>query len=113
MKLLITSKGSNFLDPFDIIFGRCEYFILYNSELNTFKAIKNDAKNLEEGAGIDAAQVVMDLNVDVLLTGRLGPKARRKIEDSDIKVHFVEGETVADVVEEYKKSIQLSSWRSK
>lgn len=109
MKILITSHGSNFLDGFDFRFGRCEYLIIYDTELNIFNSIKNEAKALEVGAGEEVAKKVKDLKVDLVLTGRLGPKARKIIRKLNIEVQFVEGETVAEVVKDYQSTLKKVS----
>ena len=109
MKILITSKGNNFLDAFDIRFGRCDYFILYDTELNIFKAIKNNEKEVEQEAGVKASQRLLELKPDVVLTGRLGPKARMCFEENNVEVCLLKGNTVAEVVEKYKEEKKYAS----
>jgi len=41
MKIAITSIGAKLEDKVDPRFGRCHYFILFDTETNKFEAIEN------------------------------------------------------------------------
>lgn len=73
-------------DPIDPRFGRCEYFIIINPATMAFEAIENSSAALSGGAGIQAAQLVADKSVDVVLTGRCGPNALNAFKAAGIKV---------------------------
>ena len=75
MKLCITSSGQNLDDTIDPRFGRCQYFIMVDSESMRFEAIQNPAISAGGGAGIQAAQLVANQGAEVVLTGNVGPNA--------------------------------------
>ena len=56
-------------------FGRAPYFLLYNSEEKNSSVIDNAAASAHGGAGIKAAQTLVDNKVDALLTPRCGENA--------------------------------------
>lgn len=105
MKIAITSSGDNFESAMDLRFGRCKYFAMYDTETKKYEFIDNIAAQSEQGAGIAAAQNVIKMNTDVLLTGRLGPKALQVIENTGITTKFYDSGSVAEVVYQYMKSI--------
>ncbi len=59
----------------------------YNTEDSSYEFIKNAAATSPGGAGIQAAQTVVDLKVDVLLTPRCGKNAADIILGSNIKIY--------------------------
>lgn len=103
MKVIITSTGDSKHAMSDMRFGRCAYFAVYDLESNTYEFFENDAIHSSHGAGIGAAQKIQDLNAKVVLTGRLGPKAKQVLDASSIKGFRIQDTKVEDAVEAYKK----------
>ncbi len=104
MKVVITSTGKDFEAAMDTRFGRCAYFAIYDSNTKKYTFVENTAGQSEQGAGIAAAQDVLKIGADALLTGRLGPKAKQVIESSPLKTVFYESGTIAEVVYEFMKT---------
>lgn len=103
MKIAISSVGKEGQDLFDARFGRCEYFQIYDTESNEVKVIENKGKTSGGGAGIAAAQQILDEKVDIVITGNLGPNAFLIIEKADIQTLRAESGTVLSVLEKYQK----------
>lgn len=87
MKIAVTSSGQGMNDLLDPRFGRCSYFLLYDSETKTIKAVENKGQFSGGGAGIAAAQQIIDEGVQVVITGNMGPNAFSLMESSEIKVY--------------------------
>ncbi len=87
MKLGISSMGKDINSILDERFGRCNYFIIYDTEDSSVKVIENKGKISGGGAGIAAAQQIIDEGVDVVITGNLGPNAFNLFTNSQIKVY--------------------------
>lgn len=102
MKVIISSQGHHEDDLVDVRFGRCAYFAVWDSNTNTFEFIENKGKSSDHGAGLAAAQQVIDLNGDALLSERLGPKAFRVLDQSGIHLYKCHGMTLRDAVERLK-----------
>ncbi len=103
MKICITAKA-NSLDAFmDLRFGRCPYFIIVDLETMRFEAIPNIASDVTSGAGIQAAQIIANKGVKVLITGNIGPNAPQALSAAGIKVFTGVTGTVKDAIEKYKK----------
>lgn len=87
MKVAITSKGPELSSQTDPRFGRGAYIIIIDSESKEFEAIDNSANvNAFKGAGIQAATLVAEKKVDVLMTGHCGPNAFKTLDAVGIKV---------------------------
>lgn len=78
-------------------FGRSEYFLLYNSEECRKILIKNPYCKICGGAGIQAAQFLIEKDVDVLIVGQVGTNAYVILESAGIKVIY-QGEKTAEAV---------------
>jgi len=76
VKVAVTSLGESIESPVDQRFGRTRYFVLVDTETEAWK-VHNNAQNLEaaQGAGIQAAQSVIELGAEAVVTGHCGPKA--------------------------------------
>jgi predicted Fe-Mo cluster-binding NifX family protein len=89
MKIAATSTGPDLDAAIDSRFGRCAYFVVLDSASGDLEATPNPFLDATGGAGTQAAQWVLGQDVDVLLTGRCGPKAAAVLNDAGIRV--VEG----------------------
>ena len=52
MKIAITSTGPKLEDKVDPRFGRCRYFILFDTDTNKFEALENTGAQGMGGVGI-------------------------------------------------------------
>ena len=102
-KICVSSSGADLDSPANPRFGRCEYFIIVDSETMEFKAISNEAAMAAGGAGIRAAQTVAAEGVEVVITGAVGPNAHPALKDSGISIFTGTFATVRSAVEEYNK----------
>lgn len=108
MKILITSKGMTKESMVDNRFGRAEYFVIFNDETNEYDGIENSAKIENSGAGVKASQLTIEMKIDCVITGSLGPKAYSIISETGIKAYKnIEG-TLEENIEAYKNG-ELSS----
>ena len=103
MKLCVTSSGRSLEDTVDPRFGRCQYFILVDSESMEFEAIQNPAMSAGGGAGTRAGQLVADKGAEVVLTGNVGPNAFNTLQAAGLKIVVgLSGSTVGQAIERFK-----------
>lgn len=103
MKLVISSMGPHNTDSVDPRFGRARFFILFDSETGSFDSHDNSEQvDAPQGAGVQAAQLVVELGAEALLTGHCGPKAFQVFAESNIQVYSGFEGTVQDAVEAWK-----------
>ena len=68
-------------------FGRTPYFLIYDIETKESIFLDNGAVASTGGAGIKAAQTIVDHNVSVLLTPRCGENAAAVLKAAEIKIY--------------------------
>lgn len=90
MKLAITSEGNNINAKLDARFARSQYWYIYDTEKKDGYFFDNSENiDVEHGAGIKAASKLLELQIDALITGDIGPKAKSTLKD---KVAIYKGE---------------------
>lgn len=106
MKICLTSTGDSLESKLDFRFGRCGYFIFMDTETGEFESIENSAESASHGAGIQAAQVVMEKKPDAVITGNIGPNASSVLSTAGIKVYaFTSFEgTVTDALKAFREN---------
>jgi len=104
MKIAVSAAGMTMQDQIDPRFGRARYFIVFDTDTNHAKAHDN-TQNLHaaQGAGIQAAETVVRLDAQVVLTGNVGPKAFRALEAAGTKVYLCDQGSVADAVRKFQE----------
>ena len=102
MKIAVTATGDNLDAVVDPRFGRCAFFIVVDTETETFEALENAAAGAAGGAGIQAGQRVADARAEAVLTGNVGPNAFRTLSGLGLKVYTGVTGTVKEAVEQFK-----------
>lgn len=103
MKVAITSQGPEMNSAIDLRFGRAKYFIVVDTETDDSAAHDNTQNlNAVQGAGIQAGRNVIDLGVEAVITGNVGPKAFATLQAGDVKMYIGAGGTVGDALEKFK-----------
>jgi len=102
MKIAVSSMGENLDAKIDPRFGRCQYFLIVDSETMNFEAISNKNAMATGGAGIQAAQTVVGKDVKVVITGNVGPNAFQTLSAAGIKIITGASGSVRNAVEKFK-----------
>lgn len=107
MKVAVTANGRDLDAPASPIFGRCTTYILVDTETMHYEAIPNPALSAGGGAGVQAAQFVVERGAHAVVTGNVGPNAFGVFQAGGIPVYLFKGGTVRQAVEACKEG-QLS-----
>ncbi|MDD5622941.1 MAG: NifB/NifX family molybdenum-iron cluster-binding protein [Actinomycetota bacterium] len=102
MKVAITSSGPTLQSNVDPRFGRCPYYIIYETEDGSFKAVENKSSLAAGGAGIQAGQNISDMKVEAVVTGNVGPNAFRVLSAASIKIYSGATGSVKDAIDKFK-----------
>ncbi len=102
MKICITSCGKTLDSAIDFRFGRCAYFIFYDTETASFTAEENNSAQFQGGAGIQSAQLAASKEVKAVLTGNVGPNAYQTLNAAGIEIYTGVSGTVKEAIEQYK-----------
>ncbi len=97
MLVCITAQGDTLDSEIDPRFGRCSYFIFYDTETKKFEAFPNKWKDAMGGAGTQSAQFVLEKGAKKVITGNIGPRAESIFKMANIEVIQVSGK-ISDVI---------------
>lgn len=86
MKIVIPVDYKDMEANVCVSFGRAPYFLVYDTETKESTFIDNSAAASTGGAGVKAAQIIVDNKADVLLTPRCGENAANILKAGDIKI---------------------------
>ena len=103
MKLCVSATGNDLGATVDPRFGWCQFFIFIDSETMDFESVVNPAFTAGGGAGIQAAQLVVNRGAGVVFTGNVGPNAFQALQAAGVKVVTGISGTVKEAVEKFKK----------
>ncbi len=104
MKIALTVTEKNENAKVDPRFGRCPAFLIYDEDSGEKKLIDNSQNlNAPQGAGIQASQNILKENIDILITGNVGPKAFSLLKGSNVKIYTgASGMNVEEAINAYK-----------
>ena len=103
MKVAVTAQGPDVASEVDPRFGRAKYFIVVDTDTGQFTSHDNTQNlNAVRGAGIQAAQNVVSLGVNAVITGNVGPKAFTTLQASNVKTYTGATGSMSDAVEQLK-----------
>jgi len=102
MKVVVTSTGADLDAPSSPVFGRCPTYIFVDTETLAFEAQPNPALNAAGGAGIQAAQYVVEQGAQAVLTGNVGPNAFGVLQAANVPAYLIGEGTVRQTVEAFK-----------
>jgi predicted Fe-Mo cluster-binding NifX family protein len=102
MKVAVSATGSTLDATLDPRFGRCQVFVLVETDDMTFEAIDNESGTLGGGAGIQSAQLMARKGVKTVLTGNCGPNAHQTLSAAGIEVVVGCSGTVSEAIARFK-----------
>ncbi len=86
MKVAITSTGNTLEDNIDMRFGRCSYFVIFDTESKAIEIIPNPNKDAEDGAGPSSVELIASRNVEKVISGEFGMKIKSLMDSLKIQM---------------------------
>jgi predicted Fe-Mo cluster-binding NifX family protein len=86
MKIAITSTGNSPESKLDSRFGRCAFFVIYDTENGSTEFIPNQNKENVEGAGPASVQLVASRGVKKVVSGEFGAKVKSIFDSLQIQL---------------------------
>jgi len=107
MKIAFTAYGNSWDEQVDIRFGRTKGLFIVDDQTEETEYLDNTENVLtQHGAGTNAAQAVSNAGVQILITGKVGPKAGQVLKASGIRVFGGIGYgSIREAYEQYKKGL--------
>ena len=97
MKIAITSTGNAPDSKIDKRFGRCAFFVFYDTETRATEFVPNPNLEHFEGAGPASVQFVASKNVRKVVSGEFGAKVKSLFDS--LKIQLI-------VITDQEKSVQ-------
>lgn len=86
MKVAITSTGNSPESTLDSRFGRCSYFVVYDTESQSTEFIPNPNKESVEGAGPASVTLIATKGVKKVVSGEFGAKVKAIFDSLQIQL---------------------------
>jgi len=109
MKVAVSAAGSSLDSEVDPRFGRCQYLLIVDSESLAFEALENPALSSPGGAGIQAAEAVVDRGAGAVITGNCGPNAYQVLSAAGIPVFVGASGSVRQAIDAYRRGDLLAT----
>lgn len=103
MIIAIPADGERLDTPVCVSFGRAPFYCLYDTETKQSRCMANDAADSPGGAGIKAAQNLVDNHVDTLITIRCGENAAKVLQEGNVGIYKALDLSIADNIDAYQK----------
>lgn len=94
MKIAVSSTNKDLNGNVAETFGRCPYFVIAEIEkekTENTEVVENNDTDQVSGAGISAARLIAEKNVDALIVKNIGPRAADVLKQFKIDVYKGEG----------------------
>jgi predicted Fe-Mo cluster-binding NifX family protein len=103
MKIVIPLESRSLDVPVCPSFGRTPLFVLVDTEKDTEEFLDNGAAASQGGAGIKAAQMIVDQGAVAVITYRLGQNAADVLTAANVEIYKAQDGTVKDNIERFKE----------
>jgi len=102
MKICVTAVESGLDAEIDPRFGRSNYFTMVATETMEYESVRNPNTEAAAGAGPQAAQMLGEKGVSVVITKNVGPNAVATLDVVNIKVYQAVRDSVREAIDMFK-----------
>ena len=103
MKVAVTAQGPDFSSLIYLRFDMARYFIVLDTETGELSAHDNTHnRDGTQAAAIRAAESVVDMGVDAVVTCTVGPEAFVTLQEANVAVHVGATGSVREAIEQFK-----------
>lgn len=100
MKVAITSTGNSPDSKLDCRFGRCSYFVIFDTLTRGIEFLPNPYMEVEEGAGTDSVKFLASRGAVKIVSGEFGIKIKPLIDSLKIQLIILKNEdkSIQDII---------------
>lgn len=102
MKIAITTSGETLAAPFANCFGRAPNYIIYDTRTDQWDLWPNPALKAKRNVGVTVAQMLIDHDVEVVISGDFGPHAARMLASAGVQT-FVASRTAQEMLTKFQQ----------
>ncbi len=103
MKVVVPVESKSLDAPVSPSFGRTPLFVLFDTDGETHEFIDNEAAASQGGAGIKAAQTLVDSGAAALITYRCGENAAQVLNAAGVKMYKAQDGSAAGNIADFKE----------
>jgi len=102
MKIAISAYGDSLGAKAHKLFGRCDYFVIVDTDTDEISALKNKSANASTGVGTTCAQELVGAGVTAVVTGKVGSNAYEVLKASGVVIYLIpSGLSVRESIEKF------------
>ncbi len=101
MIIAVSSTDGKFNTEFSPRFGRCDFFIIIDTDTGDWESKPNPAVGARGGAGPQAVQFLSGAGVKASITGRYGPNAFTTLKAAGIRAYIADVGTPEELLERF------------
>lgn len=102
MKIALPVENNSFDADISQSFGRANFYVVYDLENDNFEFIENSARKSQGGAGIKAAQVIVDSGAKATIVPKCGENAGEVLVEADIRIYKINSCNIKENIEMFK-----------
>ncbi len=103
MKIALPVTDQNLESNISTTFARTLFYLIYDTDTQESDYIDNHAMSAQGGAGIKAAQIIVDAQVDALLTPQCGENAAKVLSAAHIQIFKTNSSTIMENINSFKE----------
>lgn len=100
-RIAVAINSSEFISSLSDVFGRCAYFLIYDSKTNENETTPNPFAMELGGAGIQTARMLIENNIDIVITKQIGQNPLRLLHSTNIKVYKSDNLTAEEALRSF------------
>ncbi len=100
MKIAISANSGDPGAEFSARFGRCKYFLITDADLDDWQEVENPALDAQGGAGTQVVQLLANLGVEGVISGRYGPNAYEALQAAGMKGYLASSGSARELAED-------------
>lgn len=101
MKIAIPAEKKSDDTKICISFGRTPYFLIFDTDTKEKSFLENTAATSQGGAGIKAAQSIIDNGAKAVLTPRCGENAANVFKVANVKLYKTKNDSMDENIEAF------------
>ena len=103
MKIAVSAEEPSLDSEIGEDLGHSPYFLVVDTETMEFEVVENEAATWDMGAGMKAADIVISLGVEALVTGAIGMHGYSRLSEAGIMVASEDEGSIRDLVGAFKR----------
>jgi predicted Fe-Mo cluster-binding NifX family protein len=98
MRIAVSANSGDPDAEFSARFGRCRCFLVADTDSGDWQEVNNPAIDAQGGAGTQVVQLLANMGVDAVVSGRYGPNAYDALQAAGINAYLAKGGSPRKIV---------------